>query len=290
MARFGINTEKAFGVSMAAARPLARKYRRQHDLAAGLWASGIHEARILAALIDDPKLVTRKQMDAWAAEFNSWDLCDQACMKLFAKTPYVAEKVAKWAKDEREFVRRAAFATIAGYAVSAKKAADEEFLPFLALIEAHATDPRNFVQEGGQLGAPADRQALAGAPRPCPRARRKACSIRRQDRALDRQGCSEGAFRPEADRAAHARGRRLVLEGQAGEASSPASSLWLVPDGAKIVPDRRRFPARVRKLRVPDRDPDTARLRVRNHCTCWSVVLPSQVRRYDGSPIWSLAE
>jgi 3-methyladenine DNA glycosylase AlkD len=147
MARFGINTENAFGVSMAAARPLARKYKRQHDLAASLWASGIHEARILAALIDDPTLVTPKQMDAWAADFNSWDLCDQACMKLFAKTPYVAEKAAKWAKDEREFVRRAAFATIAGYAVSAKKAADDEFLPFFSLIEAHAGDPRNFVKK-----------------------------------------------------------------------------------------------------------------------------------------------
>ena len=147
MARFGINVEKAFGVSMAAARPLARKYRRQHDLAAGLWAAGFHEARILAALIDDPKLVTRRQMDDWAAEFNSWDLCDQACMKLFAKTPFVSEQVAKWAKDKREFVRRAAFATIAGYAVHAKKAANDEFLPFLKHIEAHATDQRNFVRK-----------------------------------------------------------------------------------------------------------------------------------------------
>jgi len=147
MARFGINIEKAFGVSMAASRPLVRKYRRQHDLAAALWTSGIHEARILAALIDDPDLVTPRQMDSWAADFNSWDLCDQACMKLFARTPYVPDKVAKWAEDEREFVRRAAFATIAGYAVQAKKATDAEFMPFLALIERHATDPRNFVRK-----------------------------------------------------------------------------------------------------------------------------------------------
>jgi 3-methyladenine DNA glycosylase AlkD len=147
MARFGINTEKAFGVSMAATRPLARKYRRRHDLAERLWASGFHEARILAALIDDPKLVTRRQMDAWAAEFNSWDLCDQACMKLFARTPFATEKIAKWAKDKREFVRRAAFATIAGYTVHAKRAPDDEFLPLLDLIEARATDPRNFVKK-----------------------------------------------------------------------------------------------------------------------------------------------
>lgn len=147
MARFGINIDNAFGVSMAAQWPLERKYRRNHELAAALWASGFHEARILAALIDDPKLVTPRQMDAWVADFNSWDLCDQACMKLFARTPYVADKVARWAKDKREFVRRAAFATIAGYAVSAKQAADAEFKPFLALIEQHATDERNFVRK-----------------------------------------------------------------------------------------------------------------------------------------------
>jgi len=147
MARFGINVERAFGVSMAAQRPLQRKYRRNHGLAIALWASGYHEARILAALIDDPLRVTPKQMDNWASDFNSWDLCDQACMKLFAKTPFVAEKATKWAKDEREFVRRAAFAMIAGYAVHAKRMPDSEFLPFFDLIEEHATDQRNFVRK-----------------------------------------------------------------------------------------------------------------------------------------------
>jgi 3-methyladenine DNA glycosylase AlkD len=147
MARFGINTANALGVSMAAMRPLERKYRRNHALAAELWASGYHEARILAALVDEPDKVTRRQMDAWAGAFDSWDLCDQACMKVFARTPFVAEKAAKWAADEREFVRRAAFATIAGYAVGAKGAPGAEFLPFLTLIETHATDQRNFVRK-----------------------------------------------------------------------------------------------------------------------------------------------
>jgi len=147
MARYGINTDKAFGVSMVAQRPLERKYRRNHELALELWASGFHEARILAAMIDDPKLVTPNQMDAWAADFNSWDVCDQACMRLFAATPFIADKVAKWARDDHEFVRRAAFATIAGYTVRAKKAPDAEFLAFLPIIEAYSTDPRNFVRK-----------------------------------------------------------------------------------------------------------------------------------------------
>ena len=147
MRRFGINIDRAFGVSMTALRPLARRYRRNHDLAAELWASGLHEARILAVLIEDPKLVTARQMDDWAADFNSWDLCDQACMKLFSATPFVGEKVKKWAKDEREFVRRAAFALIAGYAVHAKKTPDDDFVPFLAIVEQNATDNRNFVKK-----------------------------------------------------------------------------------------------------------------------------------------------
>jgi 3-methyladenine DNA glycosylase AlkD len=147
MARFGINADRALGVSMAAMQPLEKRLRRNHALAGDLWATGIHEARILAALIDDPKAVTPAQMDAWAAESDSWDLCDQACMKLFAQTPYVADKVRQWAEDDREFVRRAAFALVAGYAVAAKKAPDEELLAFLPIIERHASDGRNFVRK-----------------------------------------------------------------------------------------------------------------------------------------------
>jgi 3-methyladenine DNA glycosylase AlkD len=147
MARFGINTDRAFGVSIAAMTPLVRKYRRNHALAAALWESGYHEARILAAFVEEPDKVAKAQMNAWAADFDSWDVCDQVSMRVFAKTPYVADRVTRWAKDEREFVRRAAFATIAGYAVAAKDADDAAFLAFLPLIEAHATDARNFVRK-----------------------------------------------------------------------------------------------------------------------------------------------
>ncbi|MGH6926303.1 MAG: DNA alkylation repair protein [Propylenella sp.] len=146
-ARFGINTARAFGVSMAALRPLARRLKRDHALAAALWKSGIHEARILAALIDEPVKVTPAQMDRWVAAFDSWDLCDQTCTKLFVRTPFVEEKIAVWSADEREFVRRAGFALLAVHAVHSKKLPDKEFLKFLPLIERHATDPRNFVRK-----------------------------------------------------------------------------------------------------------------------------------------------
>jgi len=147
MARYGINTARASGISIAQLRPIARRLRPDHELALALWASGFHEARLLAALIDEPKKVTPGQMDSWAGDFDSWDLCDQTCLKLFVKTPFVEEKIAEWAEDDREFVRRAGFALLAAYTVHGRKVPDDRFAAFLDLIERHATDPRNFVKK-----------------------------------------------------------------------------------------------------------------------------------------------
>lgn len=147
MARYGINTAHAYGVSLTSMRPLARRLKHDHALALALWKSGVHEARILASYVEEPDKTTPAQMDRWAAAFDSWDVCDQVCSNLFSRTPYALEKIERWAKDEREFVRRAAFALIAAYSVHAKKAPDAEFLAFLPLIEKHATDPRNFVKK-----------------------------------------------------------------------------------------------------------------------------------------------
>ena len=146
MARFGITGTRA-GVSLAAMRPIAKRYRRNHDLAAALWASGLHEARLMACNLDEPVKVTPEQMDAWAADFDNWAICDGACLHLFVLSPFVGEKVHQWAADEREFVRRAAFALIACQTVHGKAVADSTFLGYLKLIERHATDPRNFVKK-----------------------------------------------------------------------------------------------------------------------------------------------
>jgi 3-methyladenine DNA glycosylase AlkD len=147
MTRFGINPENTLGVSMPFLRKLARQAGKSHALARDLWASGIHEARILATLVDDPALVTPGQMDRWARDFNSWDVCDQACQNLFRYTPFAFAKAAEWPHRKPEFVRRAGFALMAGLAVKAKNAADSDFEAFLPLIEEAAGDARNFVRK-----------------------------------------------------------------------------------------------------------------------------------------------
>lgn len=147
MARFGIRTDRAFGVPMEPLKKYAKELGRDHAFAMELWKSGFREARVMAALIAEPKLLTVKQMNAWAKEFDSWEICDNACIHLFRKSPMAWERAFAWAPDKREFVRRSGFAMFATLAVHDKKAADEQFLEVLPLIEAMSGDDRNFVKK-----------------------------------------------------------------------------------------------------------------------------------------------
>jgi 3-methyladenine DNA glycosylase AlkD len=147
MARFGIRTETALGLSMPFLRRTAKQIGVDHGLALRLWRSGIHEARILAALIDDPARVTSAQMNAWAKDFDSWDVCDQVCGNLFDRTRYGRRKAAVWAGKKPEFERRAGFAMMAALAWHDPQAENELFLKYLDLCEKYAFDERNFVKK-----------------------------------------------------------------------------------------------------------------------------------------------
>src|ERR1043165_124534 len=130
MARYGIVTsnDRIFGVSVADLREIAKKYGRDHDLAMALWASGWYEARMLTAFVDEPKKVTLAQMDRQARAFDNWAICDALCFHLYDKTPHAWTKIDTWATAKHEFVKRAAFATLAAVALHDKKAPDQPFL------------------------------------------------------------------------------------------------------------------------------------------------------------------
>jgi 3-methyladenine DNA glycosylase AlkD len=147
MARFGINPHKALGVSVKILREQAKRIGKDHALAQELWNSQIHEARILATLVDEPSKVTQRQMDAWVRDFDSWDICDQACMNLFRKTPRAFGCALRWSARKEEFVKRAGFVLVATLAVHEKAVPDEQFVPFFALIEKESDDARNFVKK-----------------------------------------------------------------------------------------------------------------------------------------------
>jgi len=149
MARFGIVAKKVYGGwSTPALKKLAREIGRDHALAQELWAAEIYEARALATLIDEPEKVTKRQMNRWAKDFDNWAVCDGACINVFRYTRFAHQKCVEWSARPEEFVKRAAFALMAGLTVADKAASDVAFLRFLPLIESAAADERNMVKKG----------------------------------------------------------------------------------------------------------------------------------------------
>jgi 3-methyladenine DNA glycosylase AlkD len=173
MTRFGIRPgTRVLGISVVALRKVARELGPDHALAGLLWRSGIHEARLLATMVDDPTKVTRAQADRWVRTLDSWDVCDQLCGNLLDRTPFAVEKALEWSRREPEFEKRAAFALIASLALldGAPERTLERFLP---VIRREATDDRNFVKKAvnwalRQIGKRSDRmreKAIATAER-----------------------------------------------------------------------------------------------------------------------------
>ncbi len=158
MARFGIRSAKAYGISVPVLRKIARGIGKDHELAQGLWSSRVLEARILAAFVDEPLRVTEKQMERWVRDFDNWAVCDGCCGNLFDRTPFVWKKAVEWSRRKpgrpdksgsggEEFVKRAAFSLIAELAVHDKEAEDRRFLSLLPIIKREAIDERNFVKK-----------------------------------------------------------------------------------------------------------------------------------------------
>lgn len=147
MARFGIATANTYGITMPELRRIAKEHKKNHRLALDLWETGIHEARILAGLVDDPVRVTKQQMEAWAQEFDSWDVVDQSCNNLFGKTPHAHAMAVKWSRNKKEYIKRAGFVLMAVLAVHDAGAPNDVFISYFEHIKRESFDERNFVKK-----------------------------------------------------------------------------------------------------------------------------------------------
>jgi 3-methyladenine DNA glycosylase AlkD len=169
MARFGIRGGEMLGISVATLRGMARSIGRNQRLAEQLWATGIHEARILATIVTDPTQVTSRQLDLWLKDLDSWDVTDGFAANLVAATPYAWRKARSWAKRRAEFEKRAGFALMADLAVHDKAADDDAFLALLPLVRAASGDDRPYVKKAvnwalrqiGKRNRPLNRAAIA---------------------------------------------------------------------------------------------------------------------------------
>lgn len=145
--RYGLVVDKAMGVAMNRMQAIAKPLRPDHELAQALWDTGWYEARMVACMIDDPAQVTPEQMNRWRADFDNWGIVDTVCFKLFDQAPGAAAMIPRWCALNEEFGRRAGFALMACMALHGT-GEEDDFLAGLKLIEACATDERNFVKKG----------------------------------------------------------------------------------------------------------------------------------------------
>jgi 3-methyladenine DNA glycosylase AlkD len=147
MARFGIRARKVYGVAKPKMDTLAKRIGKSHQLALQLWDSGVHDARILAGLVDEARYVTSAQMDRWVRDFDNWDVCDGTCCHLFTFAGPAWQKAIPWSGRKAEFQKRAGFALMAYLAVHDKNAVDSKYLRLLPIIRREASDERNFVRK-----------------------------------------------------------------------------------------------------------------------------------------------
>lgn len=147
MARYGIVGPEVFGIKVPVLRAMAKEFGRDHELAAQLWAYPSRETHVLATMVDHWKWVDEAQMERWVADFDSWEVCDQACGNLFAHTPYTYAKAMEWSARPEEFVKRAGFVIMADLAHRDQQTTDAALAAFLPVIEREAGDGRNFVKK-----------------------------------------------------------------------------------------------------------------------------------------------
>lgn len=223
MARYAIPSDHALGVSMKDIQALAKQLGRDHDLAAALWDTGVYEARMLAAYVEDPAQVTPAQMDRWCRDFDNWAICDTQCFALFDRTPHAWRKVVQWSSRREEFPKRAAFALLASLALHGRLEDESLYADGLALIEREAHDDRNFVKKGVNwalraIGRRADWRAQATAV-----AKRLAASDEASARWIGKDALRE--FARQAPKAAktvkNAPGRKAASKQAASKKAAP---------------------------------------------------------------------
>ena len=146
IAHFGIDNTKALGVKVPLLRQLAKKIGKNHELALELWSTDIHEARLLASMVEFPADIDENQFDVWVSEFDSWDICDQCC-SILGQTSYSLRKIEEYSSRSEEFIKRTAFVLMCEQAIHHKNVENEQFYHFFEIIEREAWDDRNFVRK-----------------------------------------------------------------------------------------------------------------------------------------------
>lgn len=132
-ARHGVSGPM-FGVSYAELGKLEKRIGRDQALAEALWASGNHDARVLATKVADPEATSGPLLDAWAEDLGDYVLTD-AFSVLAARTAAAAGRMRRWTEAEREWIAAAGWNVVGLVAAQPDRVDDSELAGWLDAIE-----------------------------------------------------------------------------------------------------------------------------------------------------------
>ena len=142
--RHGIRGD-LFGVSYAVLGKMMKKIKVDQPLAEQLWATGNHDARVLATLIADQTTISVRTLNAWAKDLNSRHLA-AALSNVAAEAPSAKKQIEKWTAAKNEMIGCAGWHTLASMARQNNDLPDAYFEKFLGIIESKIHSRKNWVK------------------------------------------------------------------------------------------------------------------------------------------------
>jgi 3-methyladenine DNA glycosylase AlkD len=138
--------ENQFGVKFADLGKIRKQIGTDLKLAAELWATGNSDARMLACMVADAKMLSADTLQAWVESIGYSGLALVFAQQLAGKSPHRKELMLRWIEAPGEYVAQAGWDLLAQMAMNDKATPDEFFMPYVERIEREIHTERNRVR------------------------------------------------------------------------------------------------------------------------------------------------
>ena len=169
--RHGVR-EPMHGVSFANLKALKKRIKIDHEMAESLWASGNHDARVLATMVADSESFRAIELERWVRDVDNYVVAD-AFSSLVSRTPFAEAKAEKWLRSRKEHIGQVGYNLLSYLAMGPAELPNSYFVEHLKRIEARIHGSANRVRHAmnqalitiGLRNPALKRRALAAAKR-----------------------------------------------------------------------------------------------------------------------------
>jgi 3-methyladenine DNA glycosylase AlkD len=143
--RHGVGKNQ-YGVSFANLRKLKKRIKVDHKLAKKLWATGNHDARVLATMVADPALLDHLHLESWVKDLDNYVVAD-AFSSMASQTALARQKMEDWIQSKEEWIGRAGWRILAHLAMEDHSLSSDILSEYLETIERTIHSGKNRVKD-----------------------------------------------------------------------------------------------------------------------------------------------